>query len=330
MNDSLVEGLRSALAVHCTPAQVRALEAGAPVPLWQQLEPLGYADAFTHEAQGGSGLDLTAACAIGGVLGRHACPLPLLETALARALLAAAGSPWPAQALVLCDAVVAPDGTLALPQTPGLGLASHALVQHAGHWHLLALAGLALRAGDHRPRASGALDAVALDRALARFPAPLTAAVLTAPLQAAEMAVAPGAVLEIPTAYARDRRQFGKPIGQFQALQMEISALAEQVAFARMAAQMACVGPATAPDALRALSAKLACCDAAERSVAVAHAVHGAIGITEDYALACHARRLHEWRATGATAGQCARALGAALLQDGRATLDFVRERLAA
>jgi acetyl-CoA C-acetyltransferase len=334
MNDSLVEGLRSALAVHCTPAQVRALEAGEPVPLWQQLEPLGYADAFTHEAQGGSGLDLAAACAIGDVLGRHACPLPLLETALARALLAAAGWPWPAQAqaplLVLCDAVAAPDGGLALPQTPGLGLASHALVQHAGHWHLLALAGLALRAGDHRPRVSGALDAVALDRPLARFPAPQTAAVLTAPLQAAEMAGALGAVLEMTLSYARDRRQFGKPIGQFQALQMEISALAEQVAFARMAARMACVGLATAPDALRALSAKLACCDAAERSVAVAHAVHGAIGITEDYALACHARRLHEWRATGATAGQCARALGAALLQDGRATLDFVRERLAA
>lgn len=330
MNDSLVDGLRTALAAHGAPEQVRAAETDGAAPLWQVLEPLGYADAFVDEAHGGSGLDLAAGFDIGFVLGRFACPLPLLETALVRALLAAAGVTRPAGPLVLCDAVPAPGGAVALPQTPGLRLASHALVRHGGQWHLLALAGLALRAGDHRPLASGALDAVALDGALARFPAPNAAAVLAAPLQAAEMAGAMAAVLEMTLAYARDRRQFGRPIGQFQALQMEVSALAEQVAYATMAARLGCAGNATAPDALRALNAKLACCDAAERVVAVAHAVHGAIGITEEYALGIHARRLHEWRATGASLGHCARTLGAALLQGEAQTLEFVRQRLAA
>ncbi len=60
MNELLVEGLRSALQAHCSAERVRALEAGAPLPLWQQLAPLGYADAFMDEAQGGSGLDLAA------------------------------------------------------------------------------------------------------------------------------------------------------------------------------------------------------------------------------------------------------------------------------
>nr|WP_145552338.1 acyl-CoA dehydrogenase family protein [Variovorax boronicumulans] len=329
MNDSLVQGLHSALAAHCSAAQVRAVEAGEAAPLWQQLEPLGYADAFVPEEQGGSGLDLAAGFEIACVLGRHACPLPLAETALARALLAAAGVQPPAQPMVLCDAVAAPSGALALPQTPGLQLASHALVQHGGHWHLLALAGHAVRAGDYRPRASGALDGVVLAQASARFPAPYAAAVLTAPLQAAEMAGAMSAVLAMTLAYAQDRRQFGRPIGHFQALQMEVSALAEQVAGAGMAARLACAGSAVAPGTLPALSAKLACCDAAERVVAIAHAVHGAIGITEEYALAIHARRLHEWRSAGASAGDCARALGRALLEDTAPVLAFVRERLA-
>lgn len=328
MNELLVEGLRSALQAHCSAERVRALEAGAPLPLWQQLAPLGYADAFMDEAQGGSGLDLAAGFEIGFVLGLHACPLPLLETALARALLAAAGLPRPDQPMVVCDAVAAPGGALALPQTPGLQLASHALVQHGGHWHLLALAGLALRAGDYRPRLSGALDGLVLDRALARFPALHTAAVLTAPLQAAEMAGTLSAVLAMTLAYAQDRRQFGRPIGHFQALQMEVSALAEQVAHAGMAARLGCSGSATAPSVLQALNAKLACGDAAGRAVAIAHAVHGAIGITEEYALSIHARRLHEWRAAGATAGHCAQALGRALLGESVPMLAFVRERL--
>ena len=329
MTDALVDGLRSALADHCSAEQVRALEAGGPTTLWQRLEPLGYADAFVDEAQGGIGLALDAAFDIGFVLGSHAYPLPLLETAVARSLLAAAGVSRPEQPLVLCDAVPATDGHVALPQTPGLRQAAHALVRHDGHWHLLPLAGLALQPGHYRPAISGALEAVSLNGALARFPAPHTAAVLLAPLQAAEMAGSMTAVLDMTLAYARDRQQFGKPIGQFQALQMEIAALAEQVAFATLAARMGCTGTVAAPDALRALNGRLACCDAAERVVAIAHAVHGAIGITEEYALGIHARRLHEWRATGASTGACARALGAALLQGETQTMQFVRERLA-
>lgn len=328
MNDSLADGLWRALADHCTADEVRKLETGGPPSLWQLLEPLGYADAFVAEAHGGIGLPLDEAFELGFALGRGGFPLPLLETAVARSVLAAAGVPPPEGIIVLSDAQPAGRDAVALPQTPGLRHARHALARHDASWHLLSLPGAGARPGEYRPAVSGALDAAPLQGTLARFAAPHAAAVLTAPLHAAEMAGSLTAVLDMTLAYAADRKQFGRAIGQFQALQMEISLLAELVAFATMAARIGCTGTVAAPDELRALSAKLACCDAAERAVSIAHAVHGAIGITEEYPLGIHARRLHEWRSTGAVGGAAARRIGNALLHESGDTLQFVRARL--
>lgn len=329
MNDSLADGLRRVLADHCTPDEVRKLETGGHPTLWQLLEPLGYAEAFVPEEHGGIGLPLEEVFELGFALGRGAFPLPLLETAVARSLLAVAGVQPPEGIIVLCDAQPAGHGEVALPQTPGLHHARHVLARHENSWHLLRLSGEGVRPGEYRPTVSGAVDGIPLQNSLARFAAPHAAAVLTAPLNAAEMAGSLTAVLDMTLSYAADRKQFGRAIGQFQALQMEISLLAELVAFATMAARMGCTGTVAAPDELRALSAKLACCDAAERAVSIAHAVHGAIGITEEYPLGIHARRLHEWRSTGAVAGAAARRIGSALLHDSGETLQFVRSSLA-
>lgn len=328
MNDSLADGLQRVLATQCSFEHVRELEAGGAATLWQAVEPLGYGDAFVAEEQGGIGLPLSAAFELGFALGQGAFPLPLLETAVARSLLAGAGHDIPAGPLVLCDARPDTERRVALPQTPGLRHAGHALVRHDEHWHLLPLAGLVVGAGAYRPAITCGVDSVSLQGATVRFAAPHAAATLTAPLQAAEMAGSMTAVLDMTLAYATERRQFGRPIGQFQALQMEIASMAELVAFATMAARLGCAGTVDAPDELRALNAKLACSDAAERVVAIAHAVHGAIGITEEYALGIHARRLHEWRATGPSAGACAGRLGRALVRQPVDTLQFVREHL--
>lgn len=328
MDESLVDGLRRALADHCTADEVRKLETGGPATLWNVLEPLGYADAFVAEEHGGIGLPLDEAFELGFALGRGAFPLPLLETAVARSLLAAAGAERPEGAIVLCDALPAGPDRVALPQTPGLRYAGHVLARHEGTWHLLSLAGHRLRGGEYRPAISGSAEDLPLKSALARFAAPHAATLLTAPLHAAEMAGSLTAVLDMTLAYAADRKQFGRAVGQFQALQMEISLLAELVAFATMAARMGCTGTVAAPDELRGLNAKLACCDGAERAVPIAHAVHGAIGITEEYALGIHARRLHEWRSTAPVAAAAARRLGEALLHESGDTLQFVRTQL--
>jgi alkylation response protein AidB-like acyl-CoA dehydrogenase len=95
-------------------------------------------------------------------------------------------------------------------------------------------------------------------------------------------------ILEFTVRYAGDRRQFGKAIGQFQAVQQDLAVLAEEVNSTATAARIGCAGASIRPDPLLAAVAKLRACKAAAQVAAIAHAVHGAIGVTE-----ANARRLH-------------------------------------
>lgn len=98
-------------------------------------------------------------------------------------------------------------------------------------------------------------------------------------------------------AYANDRVQFGKPIGKLQAIQQQLSVMAEESFAARAAAQLALSGAGWQVDALRAAVGKQRASEAAVTVAAVAHAVHGAIGVTEEYDWELLTRRVHEWRA---------------------------------
>lgn len=332
MNDNIFDGLVRALADHCDAPHVRAIENGDdPAPLWQRVSELGYADAFVAESDGGIGLAWPLAFDLCQVLGRADFPLPLAETAVARALLAAAGHAVETTApIVLADSVSGGHDKLAVADTPGLAVAGHLMLQHDGHWHLLPLDAGRLRPGAWRPRLSAALDDIDLARAHCRFAATQPAAALLAPLQAAEMAGAMAAVVEMTLTYAGERRQFGRAIGQFQALQQEMALMAEQLAFAVTAARLGFAGSIGSTDQARGACARIATCDAAEQVLAIAHAVHGAIGITEEYRLGPYARRLQEWRHAAPAAGHGARQLGSALLDSGGGLLDFVRAALPA
>lgn len=328
MTDYLVEGLSRVLIDNFSVDKVRRFEFEGQGSPWTLIEPLGYTEAFVAEAQGGIGLPLADAYAMGETLGRHAFPLPLLETAAARGLLASFFQNIPDGPIVMCDALPLDDGFISLPETAGMRQARHALVNYQGQWHFLPLEGVSIRPGLFRPLISGSAERVPLRGALAVFQADTSAKALTASLHAAEMAGAMQAVMSLTLTYVAERSQFGRQIGKFQAIQMEASVLAEQVAFATMAARMSSLGTGGHPDTLQALSGRLACCDAAQRVVAISHAIHGAIGITEEYCLSLYARRLHEWRTVGAPAEWSAREVGTALLDDRVSMLQFVRESL--
>jgi alkylation response protein AidB-like acyl-CoA dehydrogenase len=110
--------------------------------------------------------------------------------------------------------------------------------------------------------------------------------------------------------YASTRKQFGREISKFQAIQHQIAVMAQEVMAARMAAQGAFVGPPLDVSPLRAAAAKARAGQAAQQVAAIAHAVHGAIGMTQEHHLHKLTGALHRWRLAHGGESGWARELG--------------------
>lgn len=107
-----------------------------------------------------------------------------------------------------------------------------------------------------------------------------------------------GAMAEIQAMtieYATTRRQFGREIGRFQAVQQQLAIMAEEVGAARMAAQLAFSGLPEDVSETRAGIAKYRCSQAARQVTSIAHAVHGAMGISGECQLHYFTRKLRMW-----------------------------------
>jgi acyl-CoA dehydrogenase len=125
--------------------------------------------------------------------------------------------------------------------------------------------------------------------------APLARA-LAAAAAAAQIAGAMQAVLDMTIDYAGVRQQFGRPIGRFQAVQQQLAVAVEEVHAVHVAAQSALTGAPAMIDLQRAAVAKIRAGQAAQSVSAVAHAVHGAIGVSAEHPLHHFTRRMHGWR----------------------------------
>ena len=97
------------------------------------------------------------------------------------------------------------------------------------------------------------------------------------------LGVARGA-LEHAVAYSKERRQFGKPIAEFQAIQFQLASLATDVEAARlMTYNAARLKDAGLPFLKEAAMAKYFCSQVAERVASEAVEVYGGYGFTKDY-----------------------------------------------
>src|SRR5690606_26658950 len=119
-----------------------------------------------------------------------------------------------------------------------------------------------------------------------------------------------------------------KPIGKFQAIQQDLSVMAEHTYAFRMVSQMACETADVTPAPLLAASAALRTASSACLISATAHAVHGAIGVTAEFDLQLYTRRLQQWRTDAGSEGYWAGVLGNAALQSDANALDFIRAEL--
>ena len=332
MDNTLFDTADRLFAGLCTPAAIRAIESGGEVtPLWDALEESGFGQALLPEAASGSGLALADVWPVMFSAGRHAVPVPLGQTMLARAWLHAAGRSIEHGSVTFAPFRVRREGDHLIARGVSFGAVASWVLAADGDavWLLPTDEARVDPSGGH-----GSLDAdltwslAAADRAAFVCGIDIKIADLQAVALAALIAGAADRAFEMTLVYANQRVQFGKPIGKFQALQQQISEMAELVFAARMASQMACQGGTWyAPPDLAHL-AKGRTSQGVGRIVAVAHAVHGAIGVTHEYDLQLYTRRLNEWSRAGGGAGHWSRQLGQEALVSGQSVIDFIRCRL--
>ena len=133
---------------------------------------------------------------------------------------------------------------------------------------------------------------------------------LGALMRSVMMAGAMDEVLKLTVQYANDRVQFGRPIGKFQAIQQQLSILAENVAASGVAAAVAVEAAAKGDLALAVAAAKSRVGEAAGKVAEIAHQVHGAIGFTHEHRLHHLTRRLWSWRDEYGVESEWSRELG--------------------
>lgn len=134
-----------------------------------------------------------------------------------------------------------------------------------------------------------------------------------------QLAAALEQVLAWTVQYAGERHQFGRPLGKFQAIQMELAQMAGEVT-AVTALTDAAVQSLQHGDAgfvLAAAAAKVRAGAAVEVVARLAHQVHGAIGFTQEHKLHHLTRRLWSWRDEAGSELVWSRVLAAGLLADG-------------
>jgi alkylation response protein AidB-like acyl-CoA dehydrogenase len=320
------EAIEDILRDRCTPAEVRAIEQGGDAaPLWRSFAEAGFLDLLRSEEEGGAGLPLPELYAVIAQFGRYAAPLPFAESIAARALVAP-GVALPEGPLTLAPALARrADGSLHAPLVPFGTVAQHVLAAEGDKLVLLSCAG-ARRVSTGIAHGQAATLVWADDRSAERVAGDAAGlAPLAAALYAAMLAGAMTRVFEMTLQYCNERSQFGRTLGKFQAIQHQLAVMAELVAASGIAAESAFQADGRVPRLLPAAIAKARASEAAPEIANSAHALHGAIGVTEEYDLQLFTRRLHEMRIAHGAESHWNRIVGEQVLAGSATLAEFVR-----
>ena len=132
-----------------------------------------------------------------------------------------------------------------------------------------------------------------------------------------QMAGAATAVLDMTVEYSLSRNQFGRPISKFQAVQQLIAQLAGEVSAAVTSARTAAADGATR---FETASAAVRVSQSATKVSRIAHQIHGAIGITQEYPLSRYTNRLKSWRSEFGSESEWSRLVVNTVLSEGSMT----------
>ncbi len=313
---ALRDGARDLLDGLADPARVRAVveaNGGIDADLWNAMAEQGWAGVAIDEAHGGLGLGTVEVCVLLEEVGRHAAPAPVASTALVLGALDDAGATEQVERLLAASAVGCAawsrrsDAVRAEPDGAGWRLTGRAdPVPYAPSAALAVVVAattdgtrlFAVDLDEHgRPAREPAMDRTRELGWLAFDGTPATglgdeAAVDAfvsrgATFAAAEMLGGAERALEMAVEYAKDRVQFGRPIGSFQAVKHRCADMLVDVEGMRSTSYWAawCIGAADPEASIAASTAKVWCSDASKRVMASALQVHGGIGFTWEHDL---------------------------------------------
>lgn len=286
--------------------------------LWSEIASAGLPLALVPEANGGYELPAPAAMGLIRRAAYHNAPVPIGETMIASALWASAGG----------DAV---DGALSM--APSRAQDRVAIRRASGGYqldgrmervpwgdgtdHILILAhdeagavwlsviqpstvvhdSVRNLAGEPRPTLR--LESLTVADSSVR-PAPQACRgglmIFGALLRAQQMVGAMERCLDQALAFADERKQFGRSIGKFQAVQHMLAEASGHYAAAAAAADTAASAWETEGLAWAAALAKARAGEAAGKVAAICHQVLGAMGFTREHPLHFSTRRLWSWR----------------------------------
>jgi alkylation response protein AidB-like acyl-CoA dehydrogenase len=282
---------RDLLAERATPARVRehAEAASTDTALWKELCELGWPGIAIAEENGGQGLGTIELSILCEELGRSLAPVPFLASTMAACVIEQAGSPeqrerWLpglASGETIGALAGALDGTAELVVS-GAEAGVIVLIDDDGNGRLLT------------PEEAEVTPIQAIDptRSAARVSASEDAG---EPLEegcpglgqalvavSSELVGVSGRALEMTLAYVKDRKQFGVPVGAYQAVSHRCAQMLLDTEKARSLTALAAWSADADPEGLAeaAAMAKAAASDAGREVTAGAIQMHGGIGFT--------------------------------------------------
>ncbi|HLU02322.1 MAG TPA: acyl-CoA dehydrogenase family protein [Advenella sp.] len=321
--DTLLEDALGELFRHLTAEASPELEMTADQrrQIANEIDASGFADLLLPQAAGGSGISLREAMALLKMEGYYNLPVPFAQTVVARA--------W-----AHAHNVALPKGTCSYAGTAlQMDTQTRSITLHKA-WHgqwidhmLIATKQQCFLAHRHDRQIlhayhGGLFAAVAwpqqtltpleLDEHATHDLLHLSVlAMLAVTVGAMEKAFA------LTVDYASQRQQFGRPVSRFQAVQHQISEMAEHVCAADMALQMAADAEGSAlttPDFQQLAIAQFQIAHIADNIADIAHAIHGAIGISQEYPLHRYTRRIRECKSCFGSAQYWAAEIGRRIL----------------
>lgn len=287
--DLLRDTVAALVDKHASPEAVRAAaasERGYDEALWKMLcEQVGAAALVIPEELGGAGGELADAAVVLEELGKGLVPTPLLGTTLAELALLSVDEPDSELLEGLAEGtsigtVVFDPGYVVNGNVADVVIAVDG--ENLTHWTSFTVT----------PTVS--MD---ITRPLAAVEASETAplgsdpglADLAAILIAAEQVGAASKCLDLTVQYTKDRVQFGRPIGSFQALKHRMADLYVAVQSAKAVVDEAVADPTPTSAAL----ARLAASEAFSKVAAEAVQMHGGIAITWESDIQLYFKRAH-------------------------------------